>query len=70
MKITEITGQSRKVIRTLSRLYISFAVDNKKYSDLALFMETLIGTQDADIAREVKIVKQRIQDELIRLLQK
>jgi hypothetical protein len=70
MKITEITDQSRKIIKQLSRLYISFAVDKNKYSDLVSYMEALIGTPDADIIREVEMVRQRIQDELVRLLQK
>ena len=70
MKITEITGQSQKIIKRLSRLYISYTIDPRMYDTLINFMDNLAGTTDADIAREVELIFLKLQEELIRILSK
>lgn len=51
MKITEITGQTRNVIKKLSRLYISYVMDRRKYNDLVNYMSAIENSTDLAIQK-------------------
>ena len=70
MKITEITNESRKIIKRLQNLYLSYSINVKFYSDLMNFIEKNEDTTDVDIRREIDIIRTKLYNEIIIILGK
>ena len=70
MRIFEITQHSRKTIKQLSRLYLEYTLDSRKYSGLISYMDTLSQSSDHDVIRELRIINEKLKDEMIRILSK
>lgn len=68
MKITEITDEARKIIKHLQHLYLSYSINVKFYSDLMNFIEKNDDTTNADIRREIDIIRTKLYKEIIILL--
>ena len=70
MKIIEVTNQSRKIIRRLHNLYISYIINPKLYLELLEMLNVSAQSTDLDIAREANIIYEKLNNELIRILSK
>jgi hypothetical protein len=70
MKILEISTESRKQIKMLHNLYISYILGESTYSDLSDLISNLKKYGSRDVLREVDIVNQTLIEEIIRILSK
>ena len=70
MRIFEIDRQSRKTVKKLTNLYIEYIMDGNKHNDLVEFMNMYGQTTDEDLLREIGIISEKLQENLIRLLSK
>ncbi len=70
MKITEVTSAARKVIKYLQQSYLSYTLGKLSYTTMASRIEQYIDNADSDIARESKIIQDKMYQELIEILRK
>ena len=70
MKITEISNESRKIIKQLQNLYISYSLNTHAYNELINYMSRISNTIDQDILREIAIIRVKLYNEVIALLRK
>lgn len=70
MKITEISSKSRKIIKKIQMLHLSFIIDPSGYDELLKLIDQCRKSDDLDLAREVTIIENQVIEELIRVLSK
>jgi len=68
MKINEITGKSRKIIKQLHNLYTSYVLNPSKYSELVVLIYQCANSNDVDLIKEANIINTKLTEELIRIL--
>ena len=68
MRIFEITNKSKRIIRRLQKLYISYTLNHGKYDELVKTLSQTTG--DDDVVREIGIIVQKLKDEMIEILKK
>ena len=66
--ISEITNRSRKVVKQLTKLYISYTINPSKFNELLEFIIYHSNSNDADIVKEITLVSQKLQDTVIDIL--
>lgn len=70
MRLTEIATTSRKVIKNLQNLYIGYSLDTVSYTELMKYLYQCYQSQDSDIIKEANTIKDKLKDDLLRLLSK
>lgn len=72
MKIFEITQNSRKLIKRMESLYMTYAVYNSSSAEKELWaiIEENKNSQDIDVVKQTAIYKTKLHDDLIRILSK
>jgi hypothetical protein len=70
MKIIEIAPGTRKTIKKLQALYLSFIFDYSKYEELIAFIDQCKLSTDVEIAKEAKMIDSKLMADLIRMLKK
>ena len=70
MKIAEVTSDARKVIRRLQNLYLTYQLNANTYNELMNFILEISNTGDADVLKEIAIIKAKLYNELIVILRK
>lgn len=68
MRLFEIVRQSRKHIKRLQNMYISYALDRSLYGELMDFLSIQSNTTDIDMLREIDIIKSKLHDDVIKSL--
>jgi hypothetical protein len=73
MKISEIKGSSRKVIRTCQDLFRKFLMhpgDPTKIDELNDYLQSLDNETDEFVRREVSLIEDYLGKEIMRILSK
>ena len=70
MKIEEVTSAARKIIKHISNLYISYAVNNsmKTYTDLQDAISENINSADIDIKTNTQHYNNLLKADLTKIL--
>jgi hypothetical protein len=68
MKILEVLNSTRKIIKQLNNLYIAYTLDNSKYSDLVMMINSVNQTNDNDLIREINIINNKLYTDIMSTL--
>lgn len=68
MRLIEITGKSRKVIKQLHNLHTSYVLNPSKYAELVEFIAKCANSDDPDLIKESRIMNIKLFEEITRIL--
>jgi hypothetical protein len=70
MKVNEITNPSRKVIRQMNSLFITYSVNynSESYDNLLNLIEEGLNSDDPDVRKQAEIYKYKLYENLLRML--
>jgi hypothetical protein len=68
MKIFEVTRSSRRIIKRLQSLFISYSLGKTDFTVLVNTLSQITG--DSDVRREIEIINAKLKQEIVDILSK
>lgn len=70
MKVFEITTSSRKTIKKLQNLYLSYILNNSLCDELIKMIDQCKSSNDSDIAKEAALLDIIMIEDMMKILKK